>query len=84
MPTDGGTGPIVESHYVYALEILALIANVEYVTGSKPAGAKVSMGGNDVARAGIARLQADELVGKIGPAVEAYDPEAGNALIQEF
>jgi hypothetical protein len=29
-------------------------------------------------------IQVDELVGKIGPEVTAYDPEADNRLIQEF
>ena len=30
------------------------------------------------------KLQAEELLGKIGPAIEPYNPEADNRLIQEF
>ena len=30
------------------------------------------------------KMQAEELLGKIGPCVEPYNPEADNRLIQEF
>jgi len=37
----------------------------------------------DTAAAEVALL-ANELVGKIGPSIEPYDPEGKNRLIQEF
>lgn len=60
-------------------------AIIETAAMRAPDGSKGPSAGSDVFQSAADQaLQADELVGKLGPAVGAYDAETENRLIQEY
>ena len=69
-------GPVVDAHNPIFFETSAMRAS--YGESGPSSGADIFQSGADQA------LQADELVGKIGPAVAEYNAEAENRLIQEY
>ena len=69
-------GTVVDAHNpVY---IINPMARAEDDKNGPSSGANIFQSASDQA------LQADELVGKIGPAVAEYNAEAENRLIQEY
>jgi hypothetical protein len=69
-------GPTIDVHNPAIFETTAMRAN----DGSSGP----SSGADVFQSAAFQALQADELAGKIGPAVAEYNAEAENRLIQEY
>jgi hypothetical protein len=69
-------GAVVDAHNPVFFETSAMRAS--YGSSGASSGANIFQSASDQA------LQADELAGRIGPAVAEYDAEAENRLIQEY